>query len=787
MNAIPRVALVWLLVAQVLVILPHLAYMPLWIAAMWLGCAAWRVQVFRMRAGYPRAWVKLALALLAGAGVWLSRGSLVGLDAGAVLLIAAFILKLVEMKTRRDALVLVFLGFFAVVVGYLFDDGFLAALYSLLPVTALLAALIGLQQSAFASRPWPTLRLAGGLLLQALPLMLLLFLFFPRLGPLWSLPMPGNKGVTGLSESMAPGDIAELGRSAELAFRVSFEGAPPPREQLYWRALTMERFDGRRWAQVPQWSGEDAMHWQKRGPELRYDVIMQPSSQSWLFALDVAQTDQTDTRLMSDFHLQRRQPVEQRLFYRVSSWPQALRESSIDPRMRWRNLQLPMHGNPRARALAEQLRQAHAQPQALVAALLQRFNREPFAYTLKPPATGADGVDDFLFDTRSGFCAHYAGAMAFVLRAAGIPARVVAGYQGGELNPAGNYLLVHQFDAHAWVEYWQPEQGWLSVDPTYQVAPERIEQGLEQALAGDSEYLADAPLSPLRYRGLPWLNDMRLAWDSLNYGWQRWVLAYQGEQQGAFLQRWFGGLDPTRLGLLLGAAAILSVGLLALFLLKPWQGRDDLRSLLRPIRGVPGVEELEHAAAEVGRLSGPIRDLEVLLPALAAEGLRDALAVRRPVLESGYVAVLASQPLHRLQLCLDVWPALLRTAQRHAVLDGLHGRVRKRLRRQWKTLRAELADTTYEHWHPLRLRIKRVRYGLEAYPHDCSIPGSLLAPLKAAQSALGDWHDLEQWLLRCQRKPDLAPVREVWTARFELARERAGRALSTLQQALAGH
>ena len=209
---------------------------------------------------------------------------------------------------------------------------------------------------------------------------------------------------------------------------------------------------------------------------------------------------------------------------------------------------------------------------------MQRFNREPFAYTLKPPATGADGVDDFLFDTRSGFCAHYAGAMAFVLRAAGIPARVVAGYQGGELNPAGNYLLVHQFDAHACrilaagaglAERRPDLPGGARTDRT---------AGLEQALAGDSEYLADAPLSPLRYRGLPWLNDMRLAWDSLNYGWQRWVLAYQGEQQGAFLQRWFGGLDPTRLGLLLGAAAILSVGLLALFLLKPWQGRGDLRS-----------------------------------------------------------------------------------------------------------------------------------------------------------------------------------------------------------------
>ncbi|SQC67844.1 transglutaminase [Pseudomonas aeruginosa] len=622
MNAIPRVALVWLLVAQVLVILPHLAYMPLWIAAMWLGCAAWRVQVFRMRAGYPRAWVKLALALLAGAGVWLSRGSLVGLDAGAVLLIAAFILKLVEMKTRRDALVLVFLGSSQWWWATCSTTVSSPALYSLLPVTALLAALIGLQQSAFASRPWPTLRLAGGLLLQALPLMLLLFLFFPRLGPLWSLPMPGNKGVTGLSESMAPGDIAELGRSAELAFRVRFEGAPPPREQLYWRALTMERFDGTTLGSGAARSGEDAVHWQKRGPELRYDVIMQPSSQPWLFALDVAQTDQTDTRLMSDFHLQRRQPVEQRLFYRASSWPQALRESSIDPRMRWRNLQLPMHGNPRARALAEQLRQAHAQPQALVAALFAAL--QPRALRLHPETASDRCRRGGRFPVRHAqrlLRAITPGRWLFVLRAAGIPARVVAGYQGGELNPAGNYLLVHQFDAHAWVEYWQPEQGWLSVDPTYQVAPERIEQGLEQALAGDSEYLADAPLSPLRYRGLPWLNDMRLAWDSLNYGWQRWVLAYQGEQQGAFLQRWFGGLDPTRLGLLLGAAAILSVGLLALFLLKPWQGRGDLRSRqLRRFERLLEMHGLRRSPGEGLRSYGEraARVLPAQAPAIAA-------------------------------------------------------------------------------------------------------------------------------------------------------------------------
>ena len=171
---------------------------------------------------------------------------------------------------------------------------------------------------------------------------------------------------------------------------------------------------------------------------------------------------------------------------------------------------------------------------------------------LEPPPVGSDIVDDFLFETRSGFCAHYAGAMTFVLRAAGIPARVVAGYQGGEVNPAGNYLSVRQFDAHAWVEYWQAGQGWTSVDPTFAVAPERIEQGLEQALSGEQSFLADSPLSPLRYRQVAWLNQLRLGWDDLNHGWQRWVLGYQGAQQLQLLQQALGELsDNSRQALLL--------------------------------------------------------------------------------------------------------------------------------------------------------------------------------------------------------------------------------------------
>ncbi len=579
-QPIPRISLTWLLVAQALVIAPHLAHLPLWTIGLWLGCAAWRIQIFRMRVGYPNAWAKVALAVGAGGGVLLSRGSLLGLDAGVVLLIAAFMLKLVEMRTRRDALVLILLGFFAVVTAYLFDDSLLAALFSLLPVTALLAALIGLQQSAFAMRPWPTVRLAGGLLLQALPLMLLLFVFFPRLGPLWSLPLPSDQGVTGLSDSMAPGDIAELSRSTELAFRASFDGAVPPRNQLYWRALTLERFDGRRWSQSAEGQSATPPSWEKRGEPLSYSIIMQPSARSWLFSLDVATTDLAQTRLMGDFRLQRRQPVEQTLLYRVTSWPQALREPEALGGG-WRHaLQLPEQGDPRSRAWALELKRQYPEPQALVQALLRHFNREPYAYTLRPPPVGADSIDEFLFRTRSGFCAHYAGAMTFVLRAAGIPARVVAGYQGGELGAAGNYLQVRQFDAHAWVEYWRPGQGWVSVDPTFQVAPERIEQGLEQALAGEQSFLEGSPLSLLRYRNISWLNQLRLGWDNLNYGWQRWVLSYQGEQQIQLFQHWFGRLDARDLVLALVGGGGLLLGPLALLLFKPWRRERDLQQRL---------------------------------------------------------------------------------------------------------------------------------------------------------------------------------------------------------------
>ncbi|WP_236198659.1 transglutaminase TgpA family protein [Pseudomonas pseudonitroreducens] len=575
-QPIPRVALTWLLVAQAVVIIPHLEHLPAWIVALWLGCATWRIQVFRMRANYPSGIAKLALVVAAGLGVWFSRGSLIGLDAGVVLLIAAFVVKLVELKTRRDAWVLILLGFFAVTTSYLFQDDILAAAFSLLPVLALLASAIGLQQSGFAARPMPTLRLAAALLLQALPLMLLMFLLFPRMGPLWSLPLPGDKAMTGLSDSMAPGDMVELSQSPALAFRASFEGPPPPHSQLYWRALTLERFDGVRWTTAFQ-RGDVAPQWRERGEAVEYQVIMEPNGRPWLFALDVARSSLGDARLMSDFHLERRTPVRQALMYRATSWPQALLEPTDGSRALRLNLSLPKTGNPQARAWAQELHERYPQPGDLVQAMLRYFREQPFSYTLRPADTGAERIDGFLFNTRAGFCEHYAGAMAFVLRSAGIPARVVTGYQGGEVSSSGSYLSVRQFDAHAWVEYWQDGAGWTRVDPTGAVSPERIEQGLEAAMSSEGSFLEQDPFSPLRYRNISIINELRAAWDNLNYSWQASVLGYQSEQQGDLLRRWFGGLDREWIGALLVGGGGLLLGLLALLLFKPWRRTADMQ------------------------------------------------------------------------------------------------------------------------------------------------------------------------------------------------------------------
>ncbi|GAA6130374.1 transglutaminase TgpA family protein [Halopseudomonas sabulinigri] len=555
-GLIPRNSLAWLLTAQVVVLLPHLPRLPWWVALLWIGCALWRVQVQRMRWGYPGIVLKATALVLILVGVFLTQGTLIGLDATVMWLLMLFMLKLLEMRTPRDALVVIYLGFFVLATAFLFDQGIPLTLYQCLSLLILVAALVGLQQSAGRNDPLRALRSAGVMLLQAIPLLLVLFIFFPRLEPLWSVNMPGGSAKTGLSDNMSPADIANLARSPELAFRASFTDQIPPLPTLYWRALTLSRFDGRSWSQDRWLNNLPALELDTSGQAVEYQVVAGASGQHWVYSLRGAISEDPRLRRMHDYNLQSIAPLNSTFGYSATSYPQALLQNEpLSALERNRQTELPEQGDPRARAWAAELREQYPDDAALVQSVLRYFNQQPFIYTLNPTPLGQHSNDEFLFDTLRGFCEHYAGAMTFVLRAAGIPARVVAGYQGGEVNTRGGYVLVHQFDAHAWVEAWLPGQGWVTVDPTFQVAPERIERGLEEAVRGEGSFLQDDYLSASRYRGVTWLNEARLAWDNINYQWQLRVLNFKGEEQMGLFRRWLGTADWQRIGLVVLALA----------------------------------------------------------------------------------------------------------------------------------------------------------------------------------------------------------------------------------------
>ena len=585
---LPRNGLIWLLAAMFCAIVPHIGRLPLWVTLVCLLCGVWRVMVYRGRWDLPNRWIRSLLVFSGGAAVFGHYGTLAGPEAGSALLILGFCFKLMETHQLRDAFIVVILGYFVIAVSFFFDQSMLIAAYMALVSVLVTAALLGLNQSPLHTRPKRTLKASLYLLGHSLPIMLVLFVLVPRLGPIWSLDLGKNSARTGLSEEINPGDIANLSRSDELAFRVEFESgsAIPPVPQRYWRALVMNHYDGQRWSRggfdmdsepLVQWGAQPAP-WRPRaeatGQRYEYRVIMEPTDQRWLFALAWSDSDSRGIGRSRDFRLLRRTPVSQPFSYRVRSQVGIGLDQDGLPRWLARiNLQLPEQGDQQTRALARQLWAQSSSPQAYIDAVLQRFSQQPFRYTLRPPLLSGDRIDQFLFETQSGFCSHYAGAFVFLMRAAGLPARIVAGYQGGELNPLGGHLLVHQFDAHAWTEVWLKERGWVRIDPTAYVAPERVEQGLEQALAGEGSFLEDSPLSPLRYRNLAWVSQLRLGWDYLNFAWHRLVLGYDAEAQRRLLSRWFERVDLQRIGLLLLLAVSLVVTVLAVWLLL--QGRSQ--------------------------------------------------------------------------------------------------------------------------------------------------------------------------------------------------------------------
>jgi transglutaminase-like putative cysteine protease len=492
---LPRDALFWLIGSQLLMLLPLLLYLPPWILAVALAASLWRFQVYQGRWSYPARWARALLAVAAAVAVLVSFRSLLGLEPMVALLLVASSLKLLEAKSSRDGYVLAILGFFICLNIFLFDQSIPSAIYVLLCVALLLSALIALNQNPNAQAGKRPLGVSVGLVAQALPLMVLPFLFFPRIAPLWSVPIKRHGAETGMSDTLRPGDVARLGQNDAVAFRAQFAGDIPPLSALYWRGLTLGSFDDGTWRQhrarsMPNYGRLEAPP-ATVGEPLAYRIIQAPTQQRWLYGLRYAEPQNPGAIAISDFRFVAPAAVEFEMGYRVISWPGTPLEVDLPEWRRRLETEYPARRDARTRALVASWLSDNPDPVAVVERALRWFREQPFYYTLEPPPIAdRDFVDAFLFESRRGFCEHYAYSFTAMMRQAGIPARIVAGYQGGEINPVNGTVVVRQLDAHAWSEVWLEGQGWVRVDPTGAVSPERIELGISEALRDDANALA---------------------------------------------------------------------------------------------------------------------------------------------------------------------------------------------------------------------------------------------------------------------------------------------------------
>lgn len=529
-DTLPRFTqqLIWVMGGFVLAVLPHVPDLTPWIVLLALAGVATRLAIQLRQWQLPPKLLRIAIAFAAMLGVLGTYRTLNGLEAGTAFLVVMGAMKLLETRTTRDLTVLVFVAYFLLFAGFLYNQSLLRLPWMLVTAWLLTATLMRTQQTApMAMRE--ALGMTGKMLLQALPLAVLLFLFFPRLpGQFWALPARGG-ATTGLSDEMSPGDVSDLSISGAIAFRVKFEGDTPPPQERYWRGPVLHDFDGRTWRRLRVFYPEQPLI--ASGTSYRYNVTLQPHNRRWIFGLDaVTQWPGHRASRLFDQQLLARDPIATMTTFTLESstayeiggpLPRTTREA--DTRVGERN--------PRSKQFAAELLARSGSPEAFIQAVLQKFRDEEYFYTLEPPRLEADAVDDFLFNTRRGFCEHFASAFTMLARAAGIPARVVTGYQGGEFNPMGGYLIVRQSDAHAWSEVWIEGKGWIRVDPTAAVAPERIEGGRDAALAEDE------PVPGRLFNRINAFVQIRLAWDALNTFWNDQIVEFGATQQRSMLER----------------------------------------------------------------------------------------------------------------------------------------------------------------------------------------------------------------------------------------------------------
>lgn len=569
---IHRQGLLALLLAPLSALSLHAFRFPPWMILFVVFIFLWRLQIYRGVWKFPSKIIRFALVLSALSIVILSYQQWYSLEPMVFLLIMAFLLKVLEAREQRDAIVLIFVAYFVTAAAFLFEQGIIISLAGLLVIGLLTAGLFVLQTSTTAFLSKRTFQKISLIIVQAIPVMLLMFFIFPRIGALWSVPLQSESAITGVSDSMAPGDFSQLTQSREVAFRVSFEGNQPlSNAQRYWRGLVLTQFDGRRWQRTRQQRFDlfdsNANNYQPDTKNtLRYEITMEPTSKRWLYGIPLANVGETS---LSNNPLVRnpynelvlKNPVAQRIRYNVeSALTYGINESADILR---ESLLLPRDFNPKAIQQARQWWQETGNVEAYINRVL-RFYTENFTYTLSPPSLGEHTADEFLFETQSGFCEHFSSSFVILMRAVGIPARVVVGYQGGEWNETDNYLIVRQQEAHAWAEIWRENRGWVRVDPTAAVAPNRIEINLTESLSALDQLLVDRGVLP----SIGWIRQFSLRWDSLNYSWQRWVLKYDEQQQYDLLKRLLGQVTAIRVAMVFMIPAMLCFCFFAFFMFK---------------------------------------------------------------------------------------------------------------------------------------------------------------------------------------------------------------------------
>ncbi len=569
--ALEHGALPWLLATAVATVAPHAEHLPPWLTLLVAAALLWRAWLWQRRQTLPPRWLLALLVLGAIAAIGWQFRSLFGRDAGVAMLVLFMALKPLEMHTRRDALVVVMLGYFLLLTHYFYSQSIPTGLWLLAACTLLTAALLRLHGGA---QPFSAIaRRAGILLLQALPFMFILYLLFPRVsGPLWGLPQDAHAGRSGLSNEMAPGSISNLILSGAIAFRSRFADELPEKSELYWRGPVFDEYDGLTWrAAAPVGNAAPAEPViEARGKTHAYTSILEAHNQRWLLALDVPTSLPADSALAPTLAALAREPLRLRSRFSFASSVDYRANRVEAPATLQQALTLPAQLNPRARALADEWKSRP--PQQIAERALTMFRTQDFHYTLRPPLLAAHAVDEFLFDTRRGFCEHYASAFVFLMRAAGVPARVVAGYQGGEVNPVDGYLVVRQSDAHAWAEIWLAGEGWVRIDPTAAVAPSRIEQGIAAALP------AGEPLPGIVRLDADWLRQLRNRWEAANNTWNQWVLGYNPQRQREVLSR-LGLPDPDwqKMSAALAVLCALALAVVALWTLPRRRPADPVQ------------------------------------------------------------------------------------------------------------------------------------------------------------------------------------------------------------------